>query len=188
MNQALSKHKRLWSLTKSKITVNITPIMAISFIIVVIVCIVVPLLLFNFLFKDIESSNAKAVITVLPALKELVNAETENNSIPWFNTREKVDVEFAGKLLAETTFVRIVKDNYSYTLYRFSYKAEKIFYGNFDKPILTFFVERVLPTPGSHIWFKELWPFSKDKPLTFKLRKGMEKYLIVSIEYSYPHL
>jgi hypothetical protein len=134
------------------------------------------------LLNILTAQSREPIITVLPALKEQVNAETENNGIPWFRTQEKFDIELAGKLLAETTLVKTIKGDFSYTLYKFSYKVEKVILGKFSKKILTFFIERPFPAPGSHLVFKELWPFNKDKLLTFKLRKGEQRYLIVSIE------
>ena len=135
------------------------------------------------LFSSAFSGYAQEpVLMVLPALMKQVNSEIEGQRIPWFQGQGKHDVKVAAIFSEESTLVKTVKGDYSYTLYRFTYKVEKLLEGELPEKKLMFYVERRFPTRESGIKFKELWPFHKDKTLIFKLRKGSERFLIVSIE------
>lgn len=127
-------------------------------------------------------SAQEPVLIVLPALMKQVNSEMEGHRIPWFQKQEKYDVKVAARFSEESTLVKAVKGDYSYTLYRFTYKVDKLLEGELPEKELMFYVERQFPTRESGIMVKELWPFDKDKPLIFKLRRGQERFLIVSIE------
>lgn len=122
------------------------------------------------------------ILIVLPALMKQVNSEMEGHRIPWFEEQETYVVKVAARFSEESTLVKTVKGDYSYTLYRFSYKVEKFFLGELPEKELIFYVVRQFPTLESGIRFKELWPFRKDKTLIFKLRRGPERNLIVSLE------
>lgn len=111
-----------------------------------------------------------------------VNAETPGNQIPWFQDQEKYDVKLEAKLTDERQLTKIIRGDYSYTLYRFSYSPEKLIEGEFPYKELTFYIERQFPTRESGIVYKELWPFNKTGSLIFKLRKNEKRFVIVSIE------
>ena len=128
------------------------------------------------------SSAQGPVLTVLPALINQVNAEMKGHRIPWFQEQEKYTVKVAARFSEKSPLVMTVKGDYSYTLYRISYKVNKLLEGKLPEKKLIFYVERQFPTHESGIRFKELWPFHKDKTLIFKLRRGLERVLIVSIE------
>ena len=53
------------------------------------------------------------VITVLPALHQQVNAETETDGIPWVQEQEKFDVKLRGRLSTEEPLVRTTQGDYS---------------------------------------------------------------------------
>lgn len=127
-------------------------------------------------------SAQEPILIVLPALMKQVNSEMEGHRIPWFQEQEKYAVKVAASFSEESTLVKTVKGDYSYTLYRFMYKVDKLLEGELPEKELMFYVERQFPTHGSGIKFKELWSFHKDKTLIFKLRRGPERFLIVSIE------
>ena len=128
------------------------------------------------------SSAQEPVLIVLPALMKQVNSEMEGHRIPWFQEQKKYAIKIAARFSEENTIVKTVKGDYSYTLYRFSYKVYKLLEGELSEKKLIFYVERRFPTRESGIKFKELWPFNKDKTLIFKLQRGPERLLIVSIE------
>ena len=128
------------------------------------------------------SRAQEPVLIVLSALMKQVNSEMEGHRIPWFQERKKYVIKIAARFSEENTLVKTVKGDYSYTLYRFSYKVDKLLEGELSEKKLKFYVERQFPTCESGIKFKELWPFQKDKTLIFKLRRGPERLLIVSIE------
>ncbi|WP_156906840.1 hypothetical protein [Desulforegula conservatrix] len=111
-----------------------------------------------------------------------VNAKTPGNQIPWFQDQEQYDVKLEAKLTDERQLTKIIKGDYSYTLYRFTYSLEKLIEGEFPHKELIFYIERQFPTRESGIVYKELWPFNKTGSLIFKLRKGEKRFDIVSIE------
>ncbi len=127
-------------------------------------------------------TEQKPVLTVLPALMAQVNSEMKDHRIPWFHEHEKYNVKVTARLSEKSTLVRTVNGNYSYTLYRFTYKVEQLLEGKLSEKELVFYVERQFPTAESGIMYKELWPFHKDKTLVFKLRTDQKRFLIVSIE------
>ena len=106
----------------------------------------------------------------------------EGQRIPWFQEKEKYEVKVTARFSEESTLVKTIKGDYSYTLYRFTYRVDKLLEGKLSEKELIFYCERKFPTPESGIMFRELWPFHKDKALIFRLRRGPERLLIVSIE------
>lgn len=126
-------------------------------------------------------SPSTSVIEILSDLKNQVNAETSDNVIPWYTPRAPTDVQVKATFQAESPLVKTLKGDYSYTIYRFTYSVTEVQNGEFSAKELTFFIERKFPA-SSQLRFKELWPFRKDKPLLFKLQKGIPRYLITSIE------
>jgi len=127
-------------------------------------------------------NNREQVIFPDQSLMNQVNAETPGNQIPWFQSQEKYDVRLEARFSSERQQIKKISGAYSYTLYRFTYSPEKLVKGEFLHKELTFFIERKFPAPGSEIKYKELWPFNKDNSLIFKLLKGKERFVIVSIE------
>ena len=125
----------------------------------------------------------KSVIEI-PLLETQVNAETLSNRIPWYSLMGKTDdIQVKGTLMEEKTLSKSIKGNYSYTIYRFAYTVTEVQKGEFPAKVLTFLIERKFPTPESGIMYKDLWPFTKNNPLIFKLtKKGIDHYLITSIE------
>ncbi len=140
------------------------------------------MLLFAQVFASGTSGTQEPVLTVLPALMKQVSSEMAGHRIPWFQEQEKYTVKVAARFFEESQLVRTVKGDYSYTLYRFTYKVDKLLEGELSENELKFYVERKFPTSESGIKYKELWPFRKDKILIFKLRRGPEHFLIVSVE------
>jgi hypothetical protein len=182
--QAPFKHRILWSLTKRKITVNFTPLTMMSFVLIVIICMVIPIISFNFIFKNDEFLKSRTKFILLEDLKQQANAEIDYNTMLWHNSRDKFDIELTGKMIKEERLVKTIKGNYYYILHKFSYKVEKVLQGKFAMKDLTFFMESSFPTPESHIILKSgPWPFWKDNILKFKIRNEANRFLIVSIEW-----
>jgi len=121
------------------------------------------------------------VIEVTPEMARQVNSETPGNRIPWMRETEKYSIKVQGNLSEQLVLSKTVKGSSRYTLYRISYKVQKVQEGIFKENEISFFIERRFPTDPT-IKLKELWPFNKDKALIFKLRPGKAKHLIVSIE------
>ena len=124
----------------------------------------------------------RGVITVLPALRQQVNAESENNTIPWAQKQAQYEVKLRARVAEGEPLVSSVQGEFSYTIYRLSCTVVKVIEGKFKEKEITFFVERPFPTPESHLRYKELWPFAKDRVLTFKLRAGAGRMQIVAVE------
>jgi hypothetical protein len=122
------------------------------------------------------------VFALLPDLKKQANAETESKWIPWHSGEANFTVKLIGTLATESPMVQVNRGEWSYTLTRLSYRVTQVLSGDFPEKELTFFVERTFPTQKSGIMYKELWPFTKNRPLIFKLRKEAQRFLIVSIE------
>jgi hypothetical protein len=122
------------------------------------------------------------VIKILPGLKTQVNAETERNRIPWGHAEEKSDVTLSAQLSDEALMASTIRGEMCYTLYKFTFSVVKVNEGEWGVGPLTFFAETTFPVPGSDIRIKGMRLFRKDEVLTFKLRKGVEGYLVIAID------
>lgn len=141
------------------------------------------IILLSCLHSDVSAwEHREQVILPDQSIISQVNAKTPGNQIPWFQDQGKYDVRIEGKFADERQLTKIIKGDYSYSLYRFTYSLEKLVKGGFPHKELTFFIERKFPTPESGIKYKELWPFNKTSSLIFKLRKEKKLFVIVSIE------
>jgi hypothetical protein len=129
-----------------------------------------------------EQAFERPVIKVLPGLKAQVNAETGGNSIPWGRSEEKSDVTLSAQLSAEVEMASTVRGEWQYTFHKYTFLVVNVEEGGWGTVPLVFFVETTFPVPGSDIRVKGMRLFRRDEILTFKLRKGAERYLIIAID------
>ena len=125
---------------------------------------------------------ANSCLTILPTLREQVNAEAPDDKIPWARQGEACDVKVRAKLGKECALVSVTNGDWTTTLHRFSFTIVKVQEGPWGEQPISFFLKRRLPSPESKIVVKELWPFQNNAELTFKLRKASGRWQIVSIE------
>jgi hypothetical protein len=127
------------------------------------------------------SVMAQPTIEVMPELTKQVNAFTEDNWIPWYNT-DKYEIMVTAKLNNIVPLVRTTHGDYHHTLNRIRFHSVKVLEGELEEKELSFYIERKFPTPESGIKFKELWPFQKGCVRVFKLKRVEGKLQIVSME------
>ena len=120
-------------------------------------------------------------IEVMPELAGQVNAQTTNNSIPWY-APGKCDALVTAQLDNLVPLVRTMQGDYHYTLYRVRFHSVKVVEGELQAKELTFYLERQFPTPESGIKMKALWPFQKGCVRVFKVKKTDTKLQIISME------
>lgn len=125
---------------------------------------------------------ANNCLTILPSLKDQVNAEAPDDKIPWAREGEACDVKVRAKLSKESALISVTNGDWVTTLHRFSFTVVKVQEGKWGELPVSFFLKRRLPSPESKIEVKELWPFQNNAELTFKLRKAPGRWQIVSIE------
>jgi len=117
-----------------------------------------------------------------PELTSQVNSFTISNAIPWYKN-EKFTYKFQAQFSHSVPLTKIIKGDYSYTLYRLHFHSIKNLKEKFNEPNLIMYLERKFPTTESKIKFKELWPFNaKHKQFIFKTVLDKKAHKIVSIE------